>query len=145
MKNNEKVVTALLTLLLFVCLYLTGQSILRTAARFTAHFIKHTAQSLARISKTAIDGICGRNLCWTFEGGTFSITADEAQEKRASIHAAHKSTWLTTRSDVLFYRNANLFSSSSEGKQRGSYPFPAVLRQITTYILFFTLYLQTML
>lgn len=104
MKKHEKLITALFALLLFVCLYLTGQSVLRTAARYTGQLNRHAAEQ-------SVD--------------TFKASTVKAKE----IDALGCSNTIAAINPV--------------GNQRTSYPFPAAIRQITTYIMFSVLYLQS--
>lgn len=201
MKTHEKIITVLITLSLFVCLCLTGQSVLRTAARFSGQFTRHTAKPSPKASEATIGGICGNNLRWTFADGILtisgkgqmhdytdalspwaaltittvrvkkgvtsisarafshnrlvrhvllpstlkSIDADAFARTRRlpDIYVARENTRFTSFAGVLFHRDERSPVINPVGKQRISYPFPAALRQITSCILFFALYLQT--
>lgn len=77
MKIREKIITVLITLLLFVCLCFTGQSVLRTAIRFACRPAGHTPPHSSDARETpAVGGTCGNNLRWTYKDGILTISGE---------------------------------------------------------------------
>lgn len=204
LKTFEKIITILISMALFVCLYLTGQSVFRTASRYilqndfrnAGQYSEDTCQSFSA------GGICGSNLKWRFTDGiltisgkgkmknyknshapwsTFAVTtvkigegvtgigshafncnrtlkhvllpstlitvetnAFDRAERLPSIYAAHDNAHFISFSGILFYRNGlHPVISSSVKRCEAFYPFPSAVRQITSGILYFLLYLRT--
>lgn len=76
MKTSEKITTVLISLALFVCLYLTGQSVFRTASRYILPHYSQTAvpHSKNSFQSSSVSGICGNSLTWKFTDGILIIS-----------------------------------------------------------------------
>ena len=171
LKIYEKIITALFTLSLFVCLYLTGQSVLRTAIRFSVRFDRYIAKQAPDVSgSSAVSDICGNNVTWTFADGILAISdkgktmdcknslapwaaltittvnAGECfapSQKLAGIYVAYGNTHFASFFGVLFSKDSRSPAIHPSGRQRISYPFPDAISRITSYVMFSVLYLQS--
>lgn len=148
MKTYEKIITILITLTLFVCLYLTGLSVIRTAARYVPKFMKNISHQFAgTYDSFPANGFRRDNLTWEFTDGILIIDEKgkrvDHTEKLPDMHAASGNIHFISCSGVLFRGNTPAPTIiPSETLQKFPGPFPAVSRQITSYILYILLYFQ---
>lgn len=76
MKTFEKIITILISSALFICLYLTGQSVLRTVSRYILDYYSQTTMQYSGDSFEASSAgrICGSALTWKFADGILIIS-----------------------------------------------------------------------
>lgn len=98
MKTFEKIITILISMALFVCLYLTGQSVLRTASRY---ILQHSSKNIEPYSEDTCQsfsagGICGSNLKWRFADGILTISGEGKMKNYKNSHAPWSAFSVTT-------------------------------------------------
>ena len=99
MKNYEKTITILISLALFSCLYLTGQSVFRTASRYILQQF-HTPNAVQYFEDTrgsfSVGGMCGNNLRWSFANGILIINGKGKMTDYKDSNAPWSALTITT-------------------------------------------------